>query len=74
MVLVRHKSPEIGRALAMNRILCIGKAIFDDEASLLMCTVFPDWHLAPVAGGEPKPRFLFTLRPDRPMLVRLRRR
>jgi hypothetical protein len=50
MVLVRHKSPEIGRALAMNRILCIGKAIFDDETSLLMGTVFRDWHPIPVEG------------------------
>lgn len=50
MVLVRHKSPEIGRAVAMNRILCIGKAIFDDETSLLMGTVFRDWHPIPVEG------------------------
>lgn len=50
MVLVRHKSPQIGSAVAMNRILCIGKAIFDDETSLLMGTLFRDWHLEPVAG------------------------
>lgn len=69
-----HRPPFAYFPFGGGKRFCIGKAIFDYESSLLMGTVFRDWHLEPVEGCEPRPRFLFTLRPDRPMLVRLRRR
>ncbi len=69
-----HRPPFAYFPFGGGKRFCIGKAIFDYEASLLMGTVFRDWHLEPVDGCQPRPRFLFTMRPDRPMLVRLRRR
>ena len=69
-----HRPPFSYFPFGGGKRFCIGKAIFDYEASLLMASVFRDWRLEPVEGCEPKPRFLITMRPDRSVLVRLRHR
>jgi cytochrome P450 len=69
-----HRPPFAYFPFGGGKRFCLGKAIFDYEASLLLGTVFRDWRLEPVEGCQPRPRFLVTMRPDRPVLVRLRRR
>jgi cytochrome P450 len=58
---------------AGNRF-CIGKATFEFEGSMLLAAFFRDWIAEPVAECRPRPRFYATMRPDSPMMVRLRRR
>lgn len=53
---------------------CIGKAIFDQEASLLLGSFFSRWEATQIEGCRPEPRFGVTLQPDRPMLARIKRR
>jgi cytochrome P450 len=53
---------------------CIGKAIFDHEASVLLGSFLRRWRPEPVEGCQPRPKFLVSMQPDRPMLVRLRKR
>lgn len=53
---------------------CIGKALFDQEAALLLASFFSRWEATQVEGCHPEPRFGVTMQPDRPMLARIRRR
>jgi len=53
---------------------CLGKAIFDFEAGLLLGTLLREWRLEPVAGCHPRPRFYVTMHSDRPHWVVMRRR
>lgn len=53
---------------------CIGKALFDQEAALLLASFFSRWEATPVEGCQPEPRFGVTMQPDRPMLARIQRR
>jgi cytochrome P450 len=69
-----HRPPFAYFPFGGGKRFCLGKAIFDYEASLLLGTVFRDWRLERVEECQPRPKFLVTMRPDRPVLVRLRRR
>ena len=53
---------------------CLGKAVFDFEAGLLLGSLFREWRLEPVQNCHPRPRFYVTMQPDPPPLVVLRRR
>ena len=53
---------------------CIGKTVFDEEASLLMGVFFSRWQATPEENCRPEPKFYVTMQPDRPMLVRIKRR
>lgn len=53
---------------------CIGKTLFDEEATLLLASFFSRWESTQLENCQPQPRFGVTLQPDRPMLVRIRRR
>jgi len=53
---------------------CLGKAVFDFEAGLLLRSLFREWRLEPVETCRPRPRFYVTMQPDRSPLVVLRRR
>lgn len=53
---------------------CLGKAVFDFEAGLLLGSLFREWRLEPVETCRPRPRFYVTMQPDRSPLVVLRRR
>jgi len=53
---------------------CIGKATFEFEGSMLLASFFRDWITEPVPECRPRPQFFGTMRVDRPMMVRLRRR
>lgn len=53
---------------------CIGKALFDQEATYLLASFFARWESTQVETCNPQPRFGVTLQPDRPMLVRIKRR
>ena len=50
---------------------CIGKTLFDQEASLLLASFSSQWISTPVEQCHPQPRFGVTMQPDRPMLVRI---
>jgi len=53
---------------------CIGKAIFDQEAALLLASFYSRWDVTPIEDCHPEQRFGIMMQPDRPMLVRIQRR
>lgn len=53
---------------------CSGKATFEFEGSMLLASFFRDWIAASLPDCEPQPKFFATMRADRPMWVRVRRR
>ena len=53
---------------------CIGKALFDQEATMLLASFFKLWESTQIENCHPEPRFGVTMQPDRPMLVRITRR
>jgi cytochrome P450 len=53
---------------------CIGKAIFDEEACILLGNFFARWELTPLPDCRPRPAFYVTMQPNQPLLVKLKRR
>ncbi len=52
---------------------CIGRNVFDLEASILLASFLSELKLTPVSKVKVRPRFLVTMQPDSPMLVRVQR-
>jgi cytochrome P450 len=71
---VAHRSQFTYFPFGGGKRFCVGKAIFDHEASVVLGAILRRWRLEPVEGCAPRPKFFVTMQPDRPMLVRLRKR
>jgi len=53
---------------------CIGRNLFDLEASIMLATFLAELKLTPVSDVQVRPRFLVTTQPESQMLVRVQRR
>lgn len=53
---------------------CIGKSVFELEASVLLASILAEWKITPLPGVQVRPRFYVTMQPDSPMKVQFQRR
>jgi len=57
-----------------GRRVCIGAAFANQEAILILATLVSRYQFEPVAGKAPQPVGHITIKPDRHIMLRLRRR
>lgn len=57
-----------------GRRVCIGAAFANQEASLILAALVSRYQFEPVAGKAPQPVGHITIKPDRHIMLRLRRR
>lgn len=57
-----------------GRRVCIGAAFANQEAILILATLVSRYQFEPVAGKAPQPVGHITIKPDRHIMLRLKRR